>query len=241
MAQPENHFTQSSDGSINNHHRIYQTDESITVICSEAETSPSLDEKDQSKDSDNCHVDANEPAVTLKIIETNATLSNNPNENKKEMYKKKAVSFEDDEKIKRFTSGDEIVDKRNPFRSMISEDISEVRKISRPKKSGIPTPMRSSSLQSNIKATDETDFISKEEILKQSKYVPVYIKNPDRVLTYSYTPPENVPVKTSKVVKKGPVPAPRKPVKKPKERKKPNDSANNIKYPDLADIKVSRS
>lgn len=239
MAQPENHFQLSSEGSINNQHRIYQTDESITVIYSGTETSSLIDTKDQSNDGDNNrHVDANEPAVTSKIIDANATLMNNTNEDKKEMYKKKVVSFEDDEKIKMFTSGDEIVDKRNPFRSMIREDISDVRKVSKLKKSGIPT--RSSSLQSNTKAVDETDYISKEEILKQSKYVPVYIKNPDRVLTYSYTPPENVPVKSSKIVKKAPVPAPRKPVKKPtKERKKPNNSVNNIKYPDLADIKVS--
>lgn len=237
MAKPENHFKLSSKAANSNQHRIYQTDESITVICSETETSPLIDGNDHSNDGDNHrHVDANEPAVTSKIIDANAMLTKNPNEDRKEMYKKKAVSFEDEEKIKRFTSGEEIVDKRNPFRSMIGEDTSEVRKVSKLKRSGIPT--RSSSLQSNSKAVDETDFISKEEILKQSKYVPVYIKNPDRVLTYSYTPPENVPVKSGKIVKKAPVPAPRKPVKKPKEKKKPNNSANNIKYPDLSDIKV---
>lgn len=225
---------------LNNRHEVYQTDEAITVICNEDEpenTLHLLNDNEYGND-DKYHTDANMSVGKIitsgddSIINTNSEVRNDAT---KHSWRKKTVSFQNDESISKFISGEEIVDKRNPFRS-IAQDIPDIRKTSKLKKSGIPTR----SPQSNLKETnftDETDFVSKEDILKQSKYVPVYIRNPDRVLTYDKSLLENLSNQTPKpqIVKRAPVPIPRKSVKKPKERKKVKPHG---KYPDLSDIKV---
>ena len=94
-------------------------------------------------------------------------------------------------------------------------------------------------------ASEETDFITKEEVLKQSKYVPVYIKNPDKVLTYpkpvleriksSDKPASNGTVNNKKI----PIPLPRKSSQTKSDKKeKKRGRVRNPKYPDLSDIRV---
>jgi ribosomal protein S10 len=175
-------------------------------------------------------------------------LTNCDNDKTKSLLRKKSVSFGNDEDITKFISGEEIVDKKNPFRQSNEEDYTEKYKITKVKKSIIPTKVPRNNTSYAPKASiDETDYISKEEILKQSKYVPVYIRNPDRVLTYDKSVLEKLtPSITSpkNIVKRAPVPVPRKSVnetliKKPKEKRRTKYQWDHSKYPDLADIKVS--
>lgn len=233
----------TDESSIKSDHKIYQTDEAITVICNAAligspdhfeNASPPVS-YNHCNDDKQCHIDANESEDRTVTSGYDSNASTSRNETTNNLWRKKTVSFENDERIKKFMSGDVIVDKMNPFRSM-EQDIPEIRKISKLKKSGIPT--RSPQIiQIGVSNNDETDFISKEDILKQSKYVPVYIRNPDRVLTYDKSVLESISNKTPKpqIVKRTPVPIPRKTVKKPKERKKVKPHG---KYPELSEIKV---
>lgn len=243
MSASENNRLYSKEGNRNktplhSQHQIYQTDEAITVICNETPTTSSTNynlelarssvNENKSNDDNEQHPHANETNDKLKISEENLLINDNSTVSTltTDSMKKKSVSFENDENIKKFISGEEIVDKRNPFRSPIGEEITSSRKISKLKRNGAPVAKQN--------ASEETDFISKEEILKQSKYVPVYIRNPDRVLTYDKSVLENLSTRT-KHVKRAPIPIPRKTTKKPKEKK--NDKAH-AKYPDLSEIKV---
>jgi hypothetical protein len=176
-------------------------------------------------------------------------LTNCDNDKAKSLMRKKSVSFGNDEDVTKFISGDEIVDKKNPFRQSNDDDYAEKYKITKVKKSIIPTKVPRNITSAPKANVDETDFISKEEILKQSKYVPVYIKNPDRILTYDRSVLEKLALKDGSpkqkhIAKRAPVPVPRKSVndtsnKKPKEKKRTKYRWDNSKYPDLADIKVS--
>lgn len=116
--------------------------------------------------------------------------------------------------IEKFIEGEEIVDSENPFR-----------------KTGKSVRYKLS----------KSDFITKEEILKQSKYVPVYIKNPDSVLTYPVlnesSPKKRQTQKPLPATRKVPTPAPRTVIEKPKRTSK---SKNCQIYPNLSDIKVSQ-
>lgn len=109
---------------------------------------------------------------------------------------KKSVSFDtDDEKIKKFINGDVIVDKQNPFRSANAKRREEF--------------FGKSSEQPVIIAPDE--FVTTEDVLKESKYVKTYIKNPDIYFEYDPTLKErlqkeeeaerkrNTPVRRSKL------------------------------------------
>lgn len=240
MSASESRRLDNKEGSSNkaplsNQHQIYQTDEAITVICNEAATTSSPNNylehtrssvnENESTDDNEHHTYANESDVKLKISEENLSIDSPMTTPTSDSIRKKSVSFKNDENIKKFISGEEIVDKRNPFRSLVAEEITS-RKILKLKRNGAPTSKRTN---------DETDFISKEEILKQSKYVPVYIRNPDRVLTYDKSVLENFSNRTKNVVKKAPIPIPRKTIKKPKEKK--NEKPHG-KYPDLSEIKV---
>lgn len=180
-------------------------------------------------------------------------LTNCDNDKTKSLLRKKSVSFGNDEDVTKFISGEEIVDKKNPFRQSHEEEYTEKYKITKVKKSIIPTKVPRVNTSAPKAVIDETDFISKEEILKQSKYVPVYIRNPDRVLTYDRSVLEKLSLRDSSpkqkpmsihIAKRAPVPVPRKLVndtsnKKPKEKKRTKYRWENSKYPDLADIKVS--
>lgn len=125
---------------------------------------------------------------------------------------KKPLTIDKEENIKKFIVGKEIVDKKNPFRSSCDEKCLEL-----------------------ANALPE-DFISKEEILKQSKYVPVYIRNPDRELTYDKTILEKLSLKTStSIIKQAPK---IKVVSNIQNDKKTKNLLELAKYPDFSDIKV---
>lgn len=84
---------------------------------------------------------------------------------------KKSVSFDtDDEKIKKFINGDVIVDQKNPFKSACAlrreEFFNERPRIVQTKKTSAPI------------ASEE--FITTEDVLKESKFVKTYVKNPDK-------------------------------------------------------------
>ncbi|EDW52827.1 GM12978 [Drosophila sechellia] len=129
---------------------------------------------------------------------------------------KKSVSFNpNDEEIRKFTTGEPIVDQKNPFRN---GNIANTRE----KKTPPPVPTKRSTLsvrktvtqqlrererererekereqQKNESNTRKSkinrsqpptdDFVTTEEVLKQSKYVKTYIKNPDAYFVYDPT------------------------------------------------------
>lgn len=223
-------------------HQIFQTDDAITIVYSD-EVNDKSHESDKSgkftsdnNDSNaNGNVNTSKLSSSLTISEEESNVKTDDDDFPKSILTsdlartystKKSVSFEQDETIAKFIQGEEIVDKKNPFRYGINDQSDIYR-------------------NGYKKVVDE--FISKEEILKQSKYVPVYIRNPDRVLTYDRTvleklnnkpEPNNKPAPNSrppqlKVIKR-PVPVPRKSVRKTKQANNKTD----IKYPDLSDIKV---
>ncbi|KAG5682511.1 hypothetical protein PVAND_011860 [Polypedilum vanderplanki] len=233
--------------------QIIQTDEIITVVVNEnsskvfREILMHRNDDEEIKNNDNANsesvkvIDDTNDRNNLKSILC-ANTSDNNNE-RKSLLRKKSVSFEKNEEIKKFIVGEEIIDKQNPFRSTIEID-DKYRLVKNSKKSSIPTKNGSAPL-----ASEENDFITKEEILKQSKYVPVYVKNPDKVLTYDKAVLERLKIKDNdnkQPQQKIPVPLPRKsnnkiPVvvkKNDKKEKKRNKALKNSKYPDLSDIKV---
>lgn len=127
---------------------------------------------------------------------------------------KKSVSFNpNDEEIRKFTTGEPIVDQKNPFRN------GNIIANTREKKTPPPVPTKRSTLsvrktvtqqlrererererekereqqknESNTRKskinrtqTQTDDFVTTEEVLKQSKYVKTYIKNPDAYFVY---------------------------------------------------------
>lgn len=249
------------NNSTETNHQIIQNDERITVLVTSKtniDFSPVASKPlgDNEREYANDHTSSMETErVETKVSEQTTVTSEksddstfpksilSDSEKMKSLMRKKSVSFENDEDVKKFISGEEILDQKNPFRfSIDDDDYTEKYRIVKVKKSNGSTkvPVNDTSA---IKAVDETDFISKEEILKQSKYVPVYIKHPDRVLL----PPSNYvelikpPISAKPVmVKRAPVPIPRKSIKVPTKEKRKSRSANgHAKYPDLSDIKVS--
>lgn len=233
-----------------------ECDEVLTVILTEKETLPSAKEI------------SDEAARTYpkSILANNNpfasdTVNDNNKEKTKNVLRKKSVSFENDDAIKKFTGGEEIVDQENPFKPSVettSVNYRFIKKNKLGKKSSIPAALpRTSSDNTELVKVKESDYITKEEILRQSKYVPVYIRNPDPILTYDKSIIDRLSSVESEVediptprAKKVPIPAPRKLTKLPsftsnsfigkKEPKKKSflKSKGKGKYPDLADIKV---
>lgn len=281
-SQNKNHNNKIlNDSNNNNHHLnninstsdqpqiILQTDEFITVVVNEnsgskitrevieddelsdiekqktATSSESVVKKDFNEDINSA--DKNFP----KSILTNNT-NNSDTIDRKSLLRKKSVSFETSEDVKKFIAGEEIIDKLNPFRSNIIIDGDnnsgdKYRIIKGKKLSSIPTTVKPAPL-----ASEENDFITKEEILKQSKYVPVYIRNPDRVLTYPKPVLEKLTPTGADSIANGnlnnsrkiPVPLPRKAstklstTNKSDKKEKKRSRVRNPNYPDLSDIKV---
>lgn len=230
--------------------QIIQTDEIITVVVNENSGNCQIFRENQtSSPSESAQqIASNDKNFPKSILQTNSDSND-----RKTILRKKSVSFEKSEEIKKFIVGEEIIDKINPFRSN-SDEISDKYRIV--KKSSIPTIKSSNYSNGNAinipapLASEENDFITKEEILRQSKYVPVYIKNPDKVLTYDRSVLEKLksPIeKPQQPQQKIPVPLPRKsssnnskaPVNSKKiDKKSKRSKLRNPKYPDLADIKV---
>lgn len=221
---------------------ILQSDEIITVVVSENISKITREiqivEDDELKDNQSESASYADKNFPRSILTNNNNLSS---EERKSLLRKKSVSFEANEEARKFITGEEIIDKKNPFKND-SDNISDKYRIIKGKKSSIPT-------KTAPLASEENDFITKEEILKQSKYVPTYIKNPDKVLTYPK--PVLEIIKTSdknlinngnlnnKSTKKIPVPLPRKTsATKTDKKEKKRGRVRNPKYPDLSDIKV---
>lgn len=268
--------TETTTTTTTSRHHIFQNDETITVLCTEEPqilsqfdntTQPSSD--NQRSDTNQHHSRANQRLENGRTSESLATneksqesgdspfpksiLTNCDSDEAKVSSGKKSVSFETDDSIKKFISGEEIVDKRNPFRSPNDEEPTDSYRITKLNKAGgIPRRIPVNGGRAPKATIDESDYISKEEILKQSKYVPVYIRNPDRVLTYDKSVLERLstcssPVNGGPEVRRVPVPTPRvkivpvkppKPPKPVKEKKKTKQHRVDSRYPNLADIKV---
>ncbi|XP_017062334.1 uncharacterized protein LOC108102155 isoform X1 [Drosophila ficusphila] len=154
------------------------------------------EEADKEKDSP---AESESPITEIEVISAKA---------------KKSVSFNpNDEQIRKFTSGEPIVDQKNPFRNgnVVT---------SRDKKTPPPVPTKRSTLsvrktvtqqlrererekekereqqknESNTRKTKASrsqsqadEYVTTEEVLKQSKYVKTYIKNPDAYFVYDPT------------------------------------------------------
>jgi hypothetical protein len=95
----------------------------------------------------------------------------------------KNVKFKlNEEDLAKFTDGEEIIDQKNPFK----KDENGFRKVKANKKLKFGRKTANSKMNGTSKAVVPADdeFITKEDVLKESKYVKTYIKNPDKVLTY---------------------------------------------------------
>ncbi|XP_017872077.1 PREDICTED: putative mediator of RNA polymerase II transcription subunit 26 isoform X2 [Drosophila arizonae] len=163
----------------------------------------------------------------LKIVEPSDKLEKSVQEKEKEKVKKCVTFNPNDEKIRKFTTGDPIVDQQNPFKNGLIDSSGK-------KKTPPPVPTKRSTLSVRKTVTQQLrererekekereklkereleekslkdkereqlkneannrkkaelvgdDFITTEEVLKQSKYVKTYIKNPDAYFVYDPT------------------------------------------------------
>ena len=116
------------------------------------------------------------------------------------------------------------------------DESEKFRIVKNSKKSSIPTKSQNGSAFAPL-ASEENDFITKEEILKQSKYVQVYVKNPDKILTYDRTVLEKIKVNGSantdtkpqnQQQQRIPVPLPRKSTNLNKSNNNLSNSINKI-------------
>ncbi|XP_055846008.1 uncharacterized protein LOC129911982 isoform X5 [Episyrphus balteatus] len=146
------------------------------------ETAPSVDVNESKKLCDKKINEANTAANTKSIF-TNGTTGIPA-----KTILKKSVSFDpEDETVKKFTSGEVIIDQKNPFKKTNGLG-------GRQKKTPPPVPIKRSTLSSVKPATkptptvkEDSEFVTTEEVLKQSKYVKTYIKNPDKYFEYDPT------------------------------------------------------
>lgn len=95
---------------------------------------------------------------------------------------KRAISLDDiDDTVKKFITGDIIVDQENPFKQLNARrraDFFSSTPSNLSNGKGITAPKLKLS-------TDE--YVTKEDVLKESKYVKTYIKNPDDYFVYDPT------------------------------------------------------
>lgn len=94
---------------------------------------------------------------------------------------KKAISLEKiDEAVKKFISGEVIVDKENPFK-----------KLNAKRRADFFSSVQVNVTNINHKTTrvqlPKDEFITTKEVLNESKYVKTYIKNPDEYFVYDPT------------------------------------------------------
>ncbi|XP_016998643.2 uncharacterized protein [Drosophila takahashii] len=126
---------------------------------------------------------------------------------------KKSVSFNpNDEEIRKFTTGEPIVDQKNPFRngnvaskktpppvptkrstlSVRKTVTQQLREREREKEKEREqqkneSNIRKSKISRSSAQVTADDYVTTEEVLKQSKYVKTYIKNPDAYFVYDPT------------------------------------------------------
>ncbi|XP_055326242.1 uncharacterized protein LOC129579985 isoform X8 [Sitodiplosis mosellana] len=94
---------------------------------------------------------------------------------------KKAVSLDKiNEKVKKFISGEIIVDKENPFKKLNAKRRADFF-------SSTPTNLQRPKVTFAAKEIPKDEYITKEDVLKESKYVKTYIKHPDEYFVYDPT------------------------------------------------------
>lgn len=94
---------------------------------------------------------------------------------------KKAVSLDKiNEKVKKFITGEIIIDKENPFKKLNAKRRADFF-------SSTPTNLQRPKVTFAAKQIPKDEYISKEDVLKESKYVKTYIKNPDEYFVYDPT------------------------------------------------------
>lgn len=103
------------------------------------------------------------------------------------IHTKKAVSLEKiDETVKKFISGEIIIDKENPFKKLNAKRRADFF-------SSTPANLQKTKESTRVTFAVDTkhlpkdEFITKEEVLKESKYVKTYIKHPDEYFVYDPT------------------------------------------------------
>lgn len=90
---------------------------------------------------------------------------------------KKSVSFDtNDDSVKKFISGDVIVDQENPFKR--ANALKRAEFFSYTTANGVP------SFPKPLTPVDKEEFVSTEDVLKESKFVRTYIKHPDEYFVY---------------------------------------------------------
>ncbi|XP_017064649.1 uncharacterized protein LOC108103617 [Drosophila eugracilis] len=167
---------------------------------------------------------------------------------------KKSVSFNpNDEEIRKFTTGEPIVDQKNPFRN---GNVAS----NRDKKTPPPVPTKRSTLSVRKTVTQQLrerererekereqqknesntrknkisksqsqpdDYVTTEEVLKQSKYVKTYIKNPDAYFVYDPTVLARLKLEELKEATNGKLPKRKQAAKESRTGKQPRHQTQN--------------
>lgn len=159
---------------------------------------------------------------------------------------KKSVSFDTDTdgKVQKFVDGDVIVDQKNPFKSASALRREEFFSAPTVQPAKVPVSL------------DNEEFITTEDVLKESKFVKTYVKNPDKYFERDPSvlaklrqeiqdeQKRSIPVRRSKLSKYSPSSIYAKAQVKingsnsSPSRLQPNRSYDRSRYPDLSQIKV---
>ncbi|XP_052896304.1 uncharacterized protein LOC128303403 isoform X2 [Anopheles moucheti] len=161
-----------------------------------------------------------------------------------------------DDTLRKFIEGEEILDKRNPFKIDVpygAEPYVDRRVLyTTTNESGLIGADSGGGNEADDSDTDLDDnvFITKEEILRQSKYVKTYIKNPDKHLNYDKSVIQKMNALKAKgrevrdvVVVDGAAPVPgavRPPIPAPRTIHRPNDRNNNNRRQNVASPQMER-
>ncbi|XP_053662491.1 uncharacterized protein LOC128711634 [Anopheles marshallii] len=161
-----------------------------------------------------------------------------------------------DDTLRKFIEGEEILDKRNPFKIDVpygAEPYVDRRVLYTT--TNEPTLIEADSGGGNDADDSDTDlddnvFITKEEILRQSKYVKTYIKNPDKHLNYDKSVIQKMNALKAKgreardvVVVDGGAAVPvaiRPPIPAPRTIHLPSDRNNNNRRQDVVSPQMER-
>lgn len=112
----------------------------------------------------------------LATVDDNETIRYTP-----KIQSKKAISLEKiDDTVKKFISGEIIIDKENPFKKLNAKRRADFF-------SSIPCNLSDNRTSELTLKLSKDEFVSKEDVLKESKYVRTYIKNPDEYFVYDPT------------------------------------------------------
>ncbi|XP_035906383.1 uncharacterized protein LOC118509625 isoform X4 [Anopheles stephensi] len=193
---------------------------------------------------------ATEPAAA-EVNDTGAdALRSNDHEAATKVKQRKCVQFTTttatpagttaDDTLRKFFEGEEILDKRNPFKPDDQAAESGVRARFVPGNEPAVLIEHDDADDSDTEHGDDDNvFITKEEILRQSKYVKTYIKNPDKQLNYDKSVIQKLNALKAKgrevrdvamVLDSAPVPSPvaaRPPIPAPRTVQRSSDRNNN--------------